>query len=70
MSNPSFWKNKILAKCNAIARLVRDKKEVTFAQVCLAIHIAPSTLYAYIPILLESFQDIVYEDRVFKLKGD
>lgn len=60
--------NRIRAKVSELANIVRERKAITFEQLCILGKTAPSTLYAYKKILLESCQDIEYGDGEFRVK--
>lgn len=57
--------NRIAATVNELAEFIRENAPVKFGKLCLAMKIAPSTLYGYIGILLDTHQDIKYSHRTF-----
>jgi ACT domain-containing protein len=60
-------KNVILARVSKLADIIRKKKAVSFSELCVLGKISPSTLYGYKQIILDSFDDITYEDREFRI---
>jgi len=63
------WSNYIMKKVNILAGIIRDKKKISFGELCVAGHIAPSTLYSYKKILLAKCKDIEFDGDNFKVVG-
>ena len=61
--------NRIAATINELAKYIRAHAPVKFGAVCMAKKIAPSTLYGYVGILLDTHKDITYEHRTFTVTG-
>lgn len=59
-----------MATVMELASFIRKHKPVRFGVVCTEKHIAPSTLYGYIKIMLDVCTDIHYENGVFHVKRD
>jgi len=57
--------NRIMATVNELAEYIREHAPIKFGEVAAAKKIAPSTLYGYVGILLDTHKDIVYEHRTF-----
>lgn len=64
------FRNEIMAKTNELADIIRKHKKISFGQLCVEGHIAPSTLYNYKRILTDgdTFKDIIYEKGKFTVK--
>lgn len=56
-----------MATINELAGFIRSNAPVRFGVICTKKHIAPSTLYGYIKILLDVCTDITYENGVFNV---
>lgn len=62
--------NAIAASVNELATFIRENAPIKFGAVCLKKHIAPSTLYGYVKILLDVCDDIHYDHGVFTVNGE
>ena len=62
------YTNRIMAKTQKLADIIRVKREISFGDLCVEGHIAPSTLYNYAKIILKRFLDIEYEGGWFRSK--
>lgn len=60
--------NRIMATINELAKFIRKNTPVKFGELAVEMHIAPSTLYGYIKILLDKTDDITYERGVFRVE--
>lgn len=58
-------RNAVGASINELAGYIREKGEVSFGQVCLKMHIGPSTLYGWKRILLDTCPDIEFSHGKF-----
>lgn len=54
-----------MATINELAGFIRSNAPVSFGVLCTKKHIAPSTLYGYIKIMLDVCTDITYQRGVF-----
>lgn len=61
-------RNAIAASITELATYIRKEGPVNFGQVCVKMHIAPSTLYGWKKILLDMCPDIKYSHGVFKVE--
>jgi hypothetical protein len=61
--------NNVMATINELAELIRKDAPIEFGLVCAKKHIAPSTLYNYIRVLLPLCKDIKYINGVFEVNG-
>ena len=50
---------------NRLASRIRGEKHITITQLCLVDHLSPYTIEKLRPYLLDLFQDIRYEKRMF-----
>jgi len=57
--------NNIAALLNELADYIRRNTPVRFGQLCLKMHVAPSTMYGYVRLLLDMYTDITYSRGVF-----
>jgi hypothetical protein len=60
--------NRIAATINELAEYIRQHAPIKFGELCMVKKIAPSTLYGYIGILLDTHKDIIYEHRTFTVE--
>jgi len=60
--------NRIAATINELADYIRKHAPVKFGELAMAKKIAPSTLYGYTGILLDTHKDIIYEHRTFTVE--
>jgi len=63
--NTRETRNRIMASVNELAAFIRENAPVSFGEVCVKKHIAPSTLYNYMRILKDMVRDIKYENGIF-----
>jgi hypothetical protein len=61
-------RNAIGASINELARFIRKTAPVTFGEVCLKMHVAPSTLYGWKKILLDTCSDIHFSNGTFNVE--
>jgi len=61
--------NAIQATVNELTSFIRKNAPVKFGKVASSLHIAPSTLYGYIKIMLDMSEDIEYSHGVFSVKA-
>jgi len=59
-----------MATVMELASFIRKHEPVRFGVVCTKKHIAPSTLYGYIKIMLDVCLDIKYENGVFYVERE
>jgi len=57
--------NRVMSTINELADFIRKNAPVRFGKVAVTKHIAPSTLYGYIKILLDLHDDITYQRGTF-----
>lgn len=57
-------------RLNQMAKIIREKKAVSFGELCLIMDMAPSTLYNYARMLRNVFLDIKFEGGVFESVWD
>lgn len=62
--------NRIAATTNELAEHIRKHAPIKFGALAMSMKIAPSTLYGYVGILLDTHPDIVYEHRTFSIKKE
>lgn len=65
---PQKWSNKVVAKVNELAQIIRAEKEVTWSRLLARSGLGSSTLYAYKKVLLELCHDIEFDGEVFRVK--
>jgi len=57
--------NNVAALVNELAAYIRKNGPVKFGELCVKMHIAPSTMYGYIRLLKDMCMDITYSHGVF-----
>jgi len=57
-----------MATINELAAFIRKNAPVKFGVVCTKKHIAPSTLYGYVKIMLDVCDDIHYDNGLFTVE--
>jgi len=57
--------NNVAAMLNELAVYIRKNTPVKFGELCVKMHIAPSTMYGYIRLLKDMCTDISYSRGVF-----
>ncbi|RLC85630.1 MAG: hypothetical protein DRJ03_11170 [Chloroflexi bacterium] len=62
------FENRIMAKLNEIAEIIRREGKISFGKLCVKAHIAPPTLYNYWRAMRDLFNDIDYEGGIFFVK--
>jgi hypothetical protein len=62
-------RNAVGASINELAQFIRENKAVTFGELCLKMHISPSTLYGWKRILIDTCPDIHYSHGKFTAEG-
>jgi len=63
-------KTSVRIRLNQMARIVREKRAVTMAELCMTMDLAPSTLYNYARLMKDIFLDIKFENGVFSTIWD
>jgi len=61
-------RNAVAASINELSTYIRKEGPVKFGQVCVKMHIAPSTLYGWKKILLDMCPDIKYSHGLFTVE--
>lgn len=61
-------RNAVAASVNELATYIRKEGPVTFGQLCMKMHVAPSTLYGWKKILLDMCPDIRYSHGKFDVE--
>jgi len=62
------FSNKVVAKVNELAGIIRAQKQITWAHLMVKANIGSSTLYAYRKVLLELHKDIEFDGEIFRAK--
>jgi len=60
----------VRVRLNQMAKIIREKRVVSFGELCLIMDLAPSTVYNYARMLRNVFLDIKFEDGVFESVWD
>lgn len=60
--------NSIAATINELATFIRKNAPISFGQMCLQKHIAPSTLYGWKHVLLDVCPDIICKHGIFDVE--
>lgn len=63
----AFKRMNIIVSC--IRNHCKEHPDVSFAKVCIECEISPSSLYQYIPLIIDQFPDIKYEAHSFSVTG-
>ena len=58
-------RNAVAASINELAAFIRKEAPVSFGQVALKMHVAPSTLQGWKRVLLDTCEDIKYSHGTF-----
>ena len=61
-----FTKRERIIALNGLADAVRRENTITFGAACQLLEISPSTLYGYILLFNEIFEDVKYQDGRFE----
>jgi len=64
------YENRIMAKLNEIAEIIRKEGVISFGELCVKAHLAPSTLYQYWRSMRDLFSDLDYEAGHFFVRKD
>jgi len=59
------YENRIQAKFNEVAEIIRKHGKIKFGDLCAEAHLAPSTLYQYWRAMRDRYKDLHYEAGVF-----
>ena len=52
-------------RLHKMVKIIREKKAVPFGELCLAMNMAPATMYGYIKLMKNVFLDIRFENGIF-----
>jgi hypothetical protein len=59
---------KFTRNLNQMLRVIRKEKRISFADLCIRLDMAPSTLHQYKRVILDSTSDIEYKGGIFYVK--
>lgn len=57
----------LMSQLNKMVKIIREKRAVSFGEMCMAMNLSPSTIYQYARVMRFTFLDIEFEDQVFKI---
>jgi len=62
--------NNVAALLNELATYIRQNAPVKFGELCVKMHVAPSTMYGYIRLLKDMCSDISYSRGIFYVERE